>query len=203
MALSANAKDSANAALVKFVDGQSVTSSLMVSQTFDKRHDNVMRDIKHLISQLKRHLPNFEEMFKKVELPDNYGRMQPAYLITRDGFSLLAMGFTGERALRFKLAFIGAFNQMEQMIARDLQAQIGALRDSIGNAAIMDYSYKQASDLLQRIHWGYTRLMLAGVKTSGDKNIVPPDIDEQLECLQHLQTLFEEKYIAKQEKLLV
>lgn len=59
---------------------------------------------------------DLSQMFAEVELPDTYGRMRPAYIMNRDGFSLLVMGFTGEKALRFKLEYIDAFNKMEQAI---------------------------------------------------------------------------------------
>lgn len=55
-------------------------------------------------------------MFFETTLPDKYGREQPAYLMNRDGFSLLAMGFTGKKALQFKLKFIDAFNKMEEQL---------------------------------------------------------------------------------------
>lgn len=55
---------------------------------------------------------NFEQMFFPVEIPDSYGRPQRAYLMNRDGFSLLVMGFTGKSALEWKLKYIEAFNRM-------------------------------------------------------------------------------------------
>ena len=53
-------------------------------------------------------------MFFDISIDDSYGRKQRAYAMTRDGFSLLAMGFTGSSALRWKLKYINAFNKMEQ-----------------------------------------------------------------------------------------
>ena len=59
--------------------------------------------------------------FELSEYTDSIGRKLPAYNITRDGFTLLAMGFTGQKALQFKLAYIEAFNKMEQQIAQQSQ----------------------------------------------------------------------------------
>ncbi|GLK85476.1 hypothetical protein GCM10017653_35460 [Ancylobacter defluvii] len=79
---------------------------------FGKQHPHVLRDIKALISDA----PSIASSFGAIELPVKVGfgtRMDPAYEMTRDGFSLLAMGFTGKRALAFKLRYIEEFNRME------------------------------------------------------------------------------------------
>lgn len=93
-------------------DGQPVASSRDIAEHFEKRHDHVMRDIDALCKDV----PNFGEMFFSVEIPDSYGRAQRAYLMNRDGFSLLVMGFTGKSALEWKLKYIEAFNRMEEQI---------------------------------------------------------------------------------------
>ena len=65
-------------------------------------------------SKLSRHL--FEEFYEQVPAPNGGTRKLRYYLMNRDGFTLLAMGFTGEKALKFKLAYIEAFNLMEEEI---------------------------------------------------------------------------------------
>lgn len=100
---------------VEIFNGKVTTTSLDVAKYFHKRHDNVIRDIENLIAQLPQdHLLNFEGMVVETEIGSGAVRKDPAYRITRDGFTLLAMGFTGKRALQFKLAYINAFNRMEQ-----------------------------------------------------------------------------------------
>ena len=74
-----------------------------------------MRDIRGLIGQVE-DVSKIGQMFYEAEHADKYGRPQPMYLMNRDGFTLLAMGFTGEKALRFKLAYIDAFNKMEEKL---------------------------------------------------------------------------------------
>jgi Rha family phage regulatory protein len=91
------------------VNGRPVATSLNVADVFGKRHDNVVRAIKRLDIPKEFNLLNFEE----ITYIDDMGRNQPMYHITRDGFTLLAMGFTGKEAMRFKLAYIEAFNRME------------------------------------------------------------------------------------------
>jgi anti-repressor protein len=98
--------------LVIMHDRQAVTSSLQVAETFEKRHDHVMRDI----SSIRKDVPNFGEMFSETNIPDSYGRGRRAFYMNRDGFTLLAMGFTGRKAMRFKLKYIEAFNSMETQI---------------------------------------------------------------------------------------
>lgn len=93
-------------------NGQLVVSSRQVAENFGKRHDNVLRDI----VAFQKDVLNFEEMFYETTSPDAYGRAQKTYLMNRDGFSLLAMGFTGSKALEWKLKYIQAFNDMEKTI---------------------------------------------------------------------------------------
>lgn len=95
-------------------NGQPVASSRDIAEHFEKRHDHVVRDI----DAFSKDVPNFGEMFFSVEIPDSYGRPQRAYLMNRDGFSLLVMGFTGKSALEWKLKYIDAFNRMEAQIKK-------------------------------------------------------------------------------------
>lgn len=98
--------------LVIIQNRQAVTSSLRVAESFEKEHRNVLRDI----DSLKKDVLNFEQMFFETEIPDSYNRPRRAFLMNRDGFTLLAMGFTGKKALEFKLKYIEAFNRMEQQL---------------------------------------------------------------------------------------
>lgn len=99
---------------IAVVDGKPTTLSTDVARHFGKQHYNVMRDINNLRAQLDAdHALNFEEMVIEVEIGSGATRKDAAYRLTRDGFTLLAMGFTGKKALAFKLAYIDAFNRME------------------------------------------------------------------------------------------
>ena len=92
---------------------KATTTSMLIAEMFGKRHDNVVRDIRELLASLpQQDLLIFEEKLLK----DSYGRLQPGYEINRDGFSLLAMGFTGKKALEWKVKFLRAFNLMEQTL---------------------------------------------------------------------------------------
>lgn len=92
--------------------GKILASSRDVSEKFNKRHDHILRDIE----SFQKDIPNFGDIFFKDKSPDKYGRNQKIYLMNRDGFSLLCMGFTGKKALEWKLKYIDAFNQMEEKL---------------------------------------------------------------------------------------
>lgn len=82
---------------------------------FGKRHDDVLKAIRNIIGTLPECVRNFAEAWETVEMPRGGKRKVPTFDMTRDGFSVLAMGFTGAKALRFKLAYIVEFNAMEDV----------------------------------------------------------------------------------------
>jgi Rha family phage regulatory protein len=96
-------------------DGKSVVSSRDIARVFEKEHKIVLRDIRGIIAQD----PDWGDRYNFVPIfeTDSYGREQPVYLMTRDGFALLVMGYTGEKAMAFKKAYIAAFNEMERRLA--------------------------------------------------------------------------------------
>jgi Rha family phage regulatory protein len=95
--------------------GATVTSSSLVAQKFGKQHKDVLEAVRRL-AENSADVPSIGVMFCEASLPDAYGRMQPVFIMNRDGFSLLVMGFTGKDALKFKVDFIEAFNIMEQQL---------------------------------------------------------------------------------------
>ena len=92
------------------------TSSRQVAEKFEKEHKNVVRDIEKLLGEIGSKLS--VSYFISSDYKDSMNRTQTEYLLTRDGFSLLAMGFTGEKALKWKLEYIRAFNEMEAELKR-------------------------------------------------------------------------------------
>lgn len=102
----------------KVVEGRPVTSSRIVAEYFGKQHHHVVRDIRTLISQkpdLERNA-NFGECSETINLANGATRQVPFFWMDRKGFSLLAMGFTGAKALDFKCAFYDEFERMEQAL---------------------------------------------------------------------------------------
>ena len=99
---------------LKIIDGQITTTSNQVAEHFGKSHKVVLRAIRNLLSELPEdYRRNFAPI--TIEFINGKGGTQqaPAYRLTRDGFTLLAMGFTGKEAMQWKVAYLTAFNQME------------------------------------------------------------------------------------------
>lgn len=106
--------------------GKVVVSSRDIAQHFEKEHKTVMRDIRNIIALD----PDWGDglNFVPISETDSYGREQPVYLMTRDGFTILVMGYTGAQAMTFKKAYIAAFNEMERsLVPRNYKAALRAL----------------------------------------------------------------------------
>lgn len=96
-------------------NNQALTNSLLVAEKFGKAHQHVLRDIRNLIEGMSKigDTPMFVET---TYIHPQNGQAYPMFVMNRDGFTLLSMGFTGEKALGFKLDYIAAFNKMESII---------------------------------------------------------------------------------------
>lgn len=90
--------------------GNAVTNSLLVADGFEKDHKNVLRDIENLTCSQEFRRLNFALSSYK----NSQNKTHPMYIMTKDGFIFLAMGYTGEKASAFKEKYINAFNKMEQ-----------------------------------------------------------------------------------------
>ena len=102
------------------VNGKKIptVSSLQVAEIFGKRHDHVLRDIRQVLTQVPEIF--IKSNFGVFEYPVRRGfgtEMVKAYLLSKDGFTLLTMGYTGEKAMKFKVAYIDCFNEMEAQLA--------------------------------------------------------------------------------------
>ncbi|EAJ5563002.1 hypothetical protein CSH03_08330 [Campylobacter coli] len=96
---------------LEVANDQVTTTSLDIAAVFNKRHDNIIAKIETFPKD------SFTDLnFKASKYIDSTGRILPCYKITRDGFSLLVMGFTGEKAYKWKIEFIKAFNEMEKRL---------------------------------------------------------------------------------------
>ena len=103
--------------LVSVNDGKVVTTSLQVAEHFQRPHKDVLSSIRKLDCSPIFQERNFSLSFYHSKLLNGGYKKQPMYYITRDGFTFLAMGFTGKIAARFKEAYINAFNEMERKLA--------------------------------------------------------------------------------------
>lgn len=99
---------------VELVDGHPRVSSLSISEHFEKRHADVLTTIRKTASECPSEFN--ERNFSSVNFTDEKGESRPMYLMSRDGFTLVAMGFTGKKALSWKVRYIEAFNAMERAL---------------------------------------------------------------------------------------
>ncbi len=98
---------------------EAVTTSRILASTFRKRHDNILQKIDKLKKE-EREAFNVLKI-KGVKYVDDKGEQRKEYLLNRDAYSFFAMGFTGKKAIAFKIQFIHAFNSMEDWIKERLQ----------------------------------------------------------------------------------
>lgn len=188
--------------LVLIRSNKVVCTSLQIAERFGKRHQEVLYAIEgrkcsckgsgckkcnnrgyqqlgllqeNLEINIKSHLSN---MFKKSSYKDNGGRKRPLYYMDRDGFTLLAMGFTGEKALSWKIKYINAFNSMEEMLKeRNTQLWTDTRQNNKENRIketdviklLADYAKEQGSTHSDRLYIVYTKLaksVIAGKRDS-------------------------------------
>lgn len=125
-------------------DGQILVSSVDVAENFEKRHKNVIQSIENIRKSDK----GFTGLnFQPSEYEDSSGRVLPSYLMTRDGFTLLVMGFTGYKAQEWKIKYIKAFNAMEARLKEGAAREAAlpeAKPDESGEAARLRLREKQA-----------------------------------------------------------
>ena len=120
--------------LVRMFKNQVVVSSIQLAERFDKRHCDVLRLTNALLRSFNS--GRLSKHFFKSNYTDNKGERRPMYLMDRDGFSLLVMSFKGEKALKWKLDFIDAFNAMEQEIRNNEHQLNTDLKDKLYNTSI-------------------------------------------------------------------
>lgn len=109
----------------KVIEGRPVTTSRIVAECFGKQHQHVMRDIRALIAQKPEleQSSNFGLLQETVQVGNGGTKRVTIYWMDRKGFSILAMGFTGAKALDFKCAFYDEFERMEKQLHPQCPAQ--------------------------------------------------------------------------------
>lgn len=100
-------------------NNQLITDSQTLAKVFGKRHSDIISTIENLEIPNEFRVRNFQQ--SKFKISNRNGMSYKKYEITRDGFTLLAMGFTGAKAMKFKIDYINAFNAMEQAMLKHVQ----------------------------------------------------------------------------------
>ena len=108
--------------LVIMHDKQAVTTSLILAEAFGKQHKHVLEAISSKINSAE-NLAQYKKMFAESTYTDRSGKQNKMYYLNRDGFTFIAMGFTGRKADEFKLKYIDAFNRMEEQIRKNYVIQ--------------------------------------------------------------------------------
>lgn len=137
-----------NELVFRNANGVPMTNSWLVAETFGKHHRNVLRDIENLECSESFQVLNFEQMFKIRELPNGGQTQDRYYNITKDGFTFLAMGYTGKKAAEFKEKYIAAFNAMEQQVRQGLQLSSDFMQTQM---QMMNQMMQLCNSMMQRI----------------------------------------------------
>lgn len=132
--------------VINNIDGVNVVSSRDVANSFNKRHGDVIRSIedKMEVNAILRS-PNY---FIESTYRDKSNRKSKEYLLTRDGFSFIVMGFTGAEADRWKIKYIEAFNNMEQQIKE--QQSLAPIQEISGILQDMKTLTERSSDNISK-----------------------------------------------------
>lgn len=171
--------------LILVRNNEPVTTSLLVAEKFNKRHDRVLRAIENLLGSLPK---NGVSYFFRGTYKDKSGKSNPMYYMTQDGFALLVMGFTGKEALSWKLKYIDAFNQMRKLIesksiSADLQKQsIQFLHDNLELPQKTDYiKANTIANKATSTKYGYSKSVKKEAMTSemlADRDVILKDTVE-------------------------
>lgn len=167
--------------------------SLFVAECFEKEHKNVLRDIQRITEPTS----GLSEEFRQLNFEPSYYRnkqnkKQPCYYLTRDGFTMLVMGYIGQKALKFKEMYIRRFNEMEELIKNLVSArqEFPLLTENIKmlHENPRPYHFSNECDMLNRIVLGMSakQFRLANGIEKG-KSIRPYLNKEQIDMLETLQ----------------
>ena len=173
-----------------FADGKDTAraNSLIVAKMFGKNHRDVLRAIKNIDCSEEFAQRNFALSKYK----DSTGRKLPCVMMTRDGFTFLAMGFTGKKAAQFKEAYIKRFNEMEKLIFNvvTVRKDYPMLTEAVKMAhdEPKPYHFSNECDMLNRIVLGMTAKQFRVLHGIEKKTSIRPYLtQEQINMLEVLQ----------------
>ena len=199
--------------IVFLKNNEAMTDSLMVADMFQKRHDHVLRAVENLMGDLPQN--GAVKLFVKSRYKDTKGEFRKMYLMNRDGFSLLVMGFTGKKSLEWKLKYIDAFNKMESVI-REKSTQTWIETRKTGKLTrkaetdvikrLVEYAKEQGSEHSDKLYMTYSRLAnkMAGVGKRDEatvsqlnnlslmENIILHEIDNGILSGKHYKVIYQD-----------
>jgi Rha family phage regulatory protein len=131
--------------LVFINDDKPVTDSLTIAHAFEKKHDKVLRDIRTLKCSESFRLTNFGES----SYENKQGRKMPSFIVTQDGFAMLAMGYNGEKAMTFKERYINEFNRTRHILESRIKEQL--LLEMQSDATLLSHEQKQIQAIVASV----------------------------------------------------
>lgn len=169
--------------------------SRYVAEVFGKQHKNVLQDIRSLLSVKD----GLSDEFSRLNFqPSNYvnsrGKKYPCYKLTKDGFTMLVMGYNTDKALQFKEMYVKRFNEMESFIEtlRVVRADFPTLTDNLKLAygdEIKPYQYSNECNMINKIVLGVSTQQYRKDNNITDKSIRPYLTEEQLKQIDELQLM--------------
>ncbi len=154
--------------------------SNLVAEIFEKEHKNVLRDIRELLENCSQEFSqaNFELSTYKVR-----GKEYPCYNLSKDGFTMLAMGFTGEKAVQFKELYINKFNEMERLLTSQYLAKM-EFKDLTDNIKLAheepkSYHYSNEVNMINKIVLGMNAKQFREVNNIEEKSSIRPCLTEK------------------------
>ena len=172
-------------------------SSLQVAESFEKQHGHVLRDIQAIGLSKSGDTPEnvadfYKNNFVRTTYLDTQGKKQPMYLMTKNGFTLLVMGYSGEKAMSFKVEYIKRFDDMEEFIKKyilsrdDFQPFTQAIQDAYEEPH--SYHYSNEYDMINRIVLGCSAKQYKELNGLGDVASIRPFLtDRQFKAIRKLQ----------------
>lgn len=158
---------------LQVINNKVVTSSRNVAEVFEKRHDNVIQATRALECGNEFRLLNFQES----SYVNEQNREMPEYLITRDGFTLLAMGFNGKKAMDFKVKYIQAFNEMEARLNNPFGQFQSAIPTSMAEALKLAASLEeQRAELAVKVEADAPKVLFADAVAASHSDINVGDL---------------------------
>ncbi|WP_394918416.1 Rha family transcriptional regulator [uncultured Robinsoniella sp.] len=175
-----------------------VVSSLDVAETFEKNHRDVMESIRNIETGIS--TAEFSALFNLASYRATNGKSNPMYQMTRDGFTLLVMGYTGEKAMKFKLAYIKQFNAMEKILRGKLierekgiavrQSLTKALQQSAENERMHGHAYSTYTNAIYKTLFGKNANQLREEYGIGKKDNLRDSFSaEDLKAVQSMECL--------------
>lgn len=175
---------------------RAVCTSLDIAETFEKEHKHVLRDIRELGCSDEFRRSNFGPSYYTNE----QNKKQPMYLMTRDGFTLLVMGYTGELAMKFKEAYIKQFNAMEAALQGKLverqkgiavrQALTKALQQSGEDERMHNNGYSNYTNCIYKVLFGKNAKQLREQYGIGKQGVLRDHFTpEELRAVQSMECL--------------